>query len=79
MFSQNAKENREEFPSEVLSQKSRHLSTISYSLEHKESTLPSRTSDRIEYSPTSTVDIRSSCYPNIAEQYYVSTVNSFVA
>lgn len=63
-------ENPEDLPPEVLSQKSRHLSTISYSLSQSEST-PSTPSRSMEYSPTSTVDIQSSCYPSIEEQYYI--------
>ena len=64
-------ENSEEIPSEVLSQKTRHLSTISYSLSQSDSA-PSTPSLPVEYCPTSTIEIQSSCYPNIEEQYYVS-------
>ena len=65
-------ENSEEYPSEVLSQKTRHLSTISYSLSQSDSA-PSTPSLPVEHSPTSTVEIQSSCYPSVEDQYYVST------
>ena len=67
-------ENSGDISSEVSSQKTRHLSTISYSLSQSDSA-PSTPSLPMEYCPTSTIEIQSSCYPSIEEQYYVSIKN----
>jgi hypothetical protein len=63
--------NPEEALSEVLSQKSRHLSTISYSLSHGEST-QTVTNIAGEYLPTSRIDPLPTCYPSTDGEYYIT-------
>ena len=70
-FQPSERGNPEEALSEVLSQKSRHLSTISYSLSHSEST-QTVTNIAGEYLPTSRIDPLPSCYPSTDGEYYVS-------
>ena len=70
-FQTSERGNPEEALSEVLSQKSRHLSTISYSLSHSEST-QAVTNNPGDYLPTSKIDPLPSCYPSTDGEYYVS-------